>query len=365
MRLTQLTENANVDVSVLSTVAELILSWLPSIIPADESIKFERLSPDSQKIKTIISKFPEEHHSLVLHLLTRNRYVFNNTKEHVNSSEVGVHVTDHRTKMTAIVINISAFVNSYDAIRRDDLLKIKKTNTPFKTIKSVLIHEMRHGQQYHNYGGHPDSERYSYSTDPDEIDAAWLHHLLDYDVDDYDNAIDYVRSVMSSFEVYKSLTDKQQKHYLKKTASYWYEHKNPSKEHITPSEKLKKNKVQRINDLLNEVTNISNKDGVNDLRTYPGYPQDATNFLLPLDNLIKALHVALTSDNKYSGVTISYLYAFLALLNRKFNIDVSVASSVFGEKYSITSKQASGLIREKGFGKFGSDYFSDLIDDVF
>lgn len=364
MKVSQLDEKINDDIAVLSKIADLVLSWLPNTIPENDSIRFERLPTSHSIVKTILSKIPESHHNLVIELLTKTNYVFNNTEKHLNVSEVGVHVNDGRTMISSIVINLSALFNNYDAKTKNDIINARMVEKPFKSVKSILMHEMRHGQQYHNYGGNPNSDNFSYDRSPDEIDAAWLHHLVDYDVNDYNTAIDYVRSVMPSFEIYKILSDTQKKKYLKKTASYWYQHHNPTKIDVSPDEKLEINRNERIKKLLNDISNTTSVDGINDLRNYEGYPEDADNFLLPYDNLIKVTTNALTTDANYNDTMISYVYGFLAMLYSRFGIDFDIAKRVLKRKYSLTIDDAITNIKNGGFGKFNAEYFIQVMSNL-
>jgi len=364
MRLSQLIENVNDDIKILSMVADLVLSWLPNVIPENDTIHFGRLPASHSLVTNTLSKVPKDYHGLVIQLLTKTNYVFNNTKEHLKTSDVGVHVTDNVTGMAAIVINISVFVGSYDSISKEELLTTRSNNKPFKTIKAIMIHEMRHAQQFENYGGHPKSDTYSYSQNPDEIDAAWLHHLEDYDVNNYDTALEYVRSVMTSFEVYKSLTNKQKRQYLKKTASYWYQHHNPTKKTVSVADKVGINKENNIKKLLDEIHSTTNITGINDLRTYDGYPQDEENFILPYENFIIATTNALTSDTSYNEKMIAYVYGFLSMLHNRFGFDISIAKSILSKKYSMTITEAIELIRRDGFGKFNDNYFISVMSKV-
>jgi len=357
MRLSQLLENVNDDIAILSKIADLVLSWLPNEIPTDDYIRIDRISNDSVALATFLKYIPSIYHNTAIQLLTKTNYIFNNTKKHQNATEVGVHVLDNKTGISSIIINVSAFLESHDSISKNELLNIRLNDKPFKTIKSILMHEMRHGQQHTNYGGHPNTDNHSYSTNPDEIDAAWIHHLQDYDVNGYADALSYVKDVMSSFEIYKSLTEKQKRHYLKKTASYWYEHHNPNKESISIQDKAKKAKEDKIQEILANVSDTMNIDGINDLRTYDGYPSDSSNFLLPYENFVKVTHNALTADNDYSDKMVSYVYAFLSMLHDRLGFDISIAKKVLTNKYSITLKDAINLIDAEGFGKFDKDYF--------
>lgn len=361
MRVSQLDEKINDDIAVLSKIADLVLSWLPNTIPENDSIRFERIPKSRPMVQSLLSKVPESHHELVIELLTKTNYIFNNTKKHLNVPEAGVHVNDRRTMIASIVINVSSFFNRYDVITKDDIINTRMDDKPIKTIKSVLMHEMRHGQQYHNYGGNPNSDNFSYDRNPDEIDAAWLHHLVDYDVNDYSTAIDYVRSVMPSFEIYKTLSDQQKKKYLKKTATYWHQHHNPTAINIPPKEQLEINKNKSIDKLLNDIYNTTTVDGINDLRTYDGYPENATNFILPYENFIKVTTNALTTDSDYNNKMISYVYGFLAMLHSRFGFDVNVAKRVLEKKYSMTIDDAITMIKTEGFGKFHADYFIDVM----
>lgn len=365
MRLFQLLESANVDLKIISDIADMIVSMLPNEIPSNDTIVLGRLSNTNQRVIRFLNELPEQYHPLVLKLLTKTQYVFNNTEQHMNASEVGVHITDTKTNLSSIVINVSAFVGGYDAIDTKELLSLSYPNKPFKTIESVLVHEMRHGQQHVQYGGHPKSDAYSYGSNPDEIDAAWLHHLNDYNVDSYRTAVDYVKDVMASFGVYKTLNDKQKKHYLKKTATYWYEHHKTSDTSTSIQDRAKTAKSEKVDVLINAVNDTVNISGVNDLRTYDGYPQDSGNFLLPYDNFLKAVSNALRNDADYNDKMIAYIYGFLSLMNNKFDIDVSVAEKILSKKYSVTPSKAIDIIKDEGFGKFDKDFFVSQIQNTF
>jgi hypothetical protein len=118
-----------------------------------------------------------------------------------------------------IILNVSGFMRSAEAVTLDEVLAHRNKQESFK---AVILHELRHLFQSYLYMEYYRSTiGRNYREDPTEIDAAWMHHLEDRPVDQFPDAVSYAKAVMSSFTEYKDLTPQWQTHYFRKTVRYY------------------------------------------------------------------------------------------------------------------------------------------------
>jgi len=127
-----------------------------------------------------------------------------------------------------------------------------------RTIKSTLMHELRHvaqrtkfGQYYHKVATDMTnmsddsytSQMAKYKVDPMEIDASFMHIINDHS--DIPDPEEFARAVVGKLSTYKKLTLQQQHHYFKKAVAYAMDRNGPEVQKPALQDRLKKKKRDR------------------------------------------------------------------------------------------------------------------------
>lgn len=191
-----------------------------------------------------------------------------------------------------------------------------------KKVETTLVHELRHvmqrqqfGEYYHNKVHSQEGDDYNYRTDPIEIDAAFLHHLHD---EEATNLKDFVNGVMDRFKKYKTLTDKQYKHYRRKAAAYYYANISPDeKPTSTPKERLAAKRKKEF-ETMASIVRDTDVEKLGDLRNVGS--NDNGKFLIN-PNAFKSAVLGLIGGNQSSGLNYLLSVAFLGLM-KKVNPDI-------------------------------------------
>jgi hypothetical protein len=160
------------------------------------------------------------------------------------------------------------------------------------TVKSTLMHEMRHVAQRTRFGEFYQarstdvsdlssdtftSHMAKYKTDPLEIDAAFTHIINNNSHIDDPRA--FAKQVIDDLSTYKQLTDRQRSHYFRKAAAYAYDRANPNKDQDDLSDRLVKKQTRKayeikaiLNDAVQPLSRLSqigmNPSGFN--TSFPG-----------------------------------------------------------------------------------------------
>ena len=354
-------ESAKEDLELLSQMADIVLSHLPKTIPKDDVV--ELYLKNSTSVDNITKDHSSKYSQYYEQLLNNAIYMFVNDSEIFGTNNAGTYNftgTKHQ-----IIINLTVFTNSYDKIEKDEIINIKNDKLAVKTVKAALIHEMRHAIQYTEYQDFYDYSEgtYPYDVDPVEIDAAWMHHLQDYNVEEYDDAKTFVNDVIKSFSKYKYLTKKQKEHYRRKTARYFYDYNKEERD----EESLDQRYERYINNLISDkdkiVSIFSSKDKI-DLRNYDNY-ENETNFLFPSSNFQKALSLSFNNSSETNKDNIYYLYAYLSLIYDHYQFKPSNIEKYYKKMFGITHRDAISYIDNNGIGKFDKQFFIDKIKKVF
>lgn len=211
------------NVQVIQTAADIILAELPDVIYGGAVIEIVLFnSPHAvSRIKELIQQYKEDSKiKQFLYSLTHASTFFRNSERDLT------HQNFAEYRPYKITFYLPAFLG---AVLDLDTRKLLRYRTHDTTVRTILIHELRHMFQFSQY---PDYYRKrvsiedkNYKTEPLEIDAAWHHVVGSKNPKFYDTAYRFVTDVMSEFNLFKQLTDSQFEHYRRKTAKYFYLHR--------------------------------------------------------------------------------------------------------------------------------------------
>lgn len=313
-----ITEDTIQNMDAVRAAADLAIQYMPNV-PINDILTF--MIPERACIATS-KQFGDSPHAAALAKLHQVQFVINGRSE---TSTAGAFQSSPTLKIAVFTKNFSGdegFVSN-DAHKR-------LANQAIKSVYSTLVHELRHYFQYHLIS--KTTKEYPYRVDPMEIDAAWMHHLIDYSPDEYGSAAAYAEELMASFSRYKDLTPKQTEHFRRKTIRYWIEVKagHSPKDALTIVQRLAKKKKAIGDALADRVMAFEPDKQSLDLRDIvPGY--EGNWFLLP-SNFRTGIAQRLRSQKMGSGDAI-LAYLFLAASGTK-SADTEIA---FVEKISGVS----------------------------
>lgn len=279
-----LQEKTTDNIRILQEVADIVLAKVPKI--AKDEVK--TVHGQSLNLDSLYDRYQGTSQEKILDEIVRTTFHFNNEERYINSREIGWFLTS--PGLRTIVILISAFTRDSETRSMHDLLKMRHPDrTAIKTLRAILVHELRHLAQNVVYPAYYFSrKKKGYAVDPIEIDAAWYHHLQDFDVNDYNDVKVYINAVMKSFSAYKKLNNAEKQHYLRKTASYFYQMKRGGGEDplLKPDRfvtKLNKRRTEMKDALVDIVNRLRRNDY--DLRNLPGYDPSSERLFFPVDRV--------------------------------------------------------------------------------
>jgi ribosomal protein S18 acetylase RimI-like enzyme len=365
MRLSDLFESTTGNMEILKDVVDVIISKLPATF---ESGSVTHIDGESLPLNILEKKYKKNpKHLTFLNKIKDMTFVFTNAIPK-NKKTLGFFMS----ALDLILIHLSIFMKSNTTMLLRDVLEMSNGNT----FRGILLHELRHVFQSIDYPDYMYSDNRhaltlqqdGYSIDPIELDAAWFHHLQDYNIEEYvDTPHGYVRDVMQSFSGYKKLSKKQFEHYKRKTAVYYVaKMKGESVDHLTltPKERLavKKQKVQK------NISNILNRfEWENDLNLreeIQGYDPNAGNFLLPMRRLVSVKQVP--SAEKVSTSHKVFLFILVALGFSESTDNAEKINTLMKNVHKFTYQDAIDNIDETLTGyKYDNNSLKKIIKDVF
>jgi len=277
MRIYQITESARV-MDLLNDAADIIISILPRAVP-DGQIAAVPLHGYHDEFDKLLDRFPSFRDGiLALPFVT----VYLNNKNPSNAAGLYRNTTIHRTADLVIFGKTPS--------NREEWGKSLYTsgkNGITIALKSTLIHELRHHFQRFSYtdyyGNRIDDE--DYDKNPIEVDAAWFHHLDEFDPKDYQTAKAFADDLMKSFVKYKRMdpTSKWTRHYYRKTLKYWLDRMEPEQKQLSLPDRAEQARIKKSAIVAEMMPTVSM-----DMREHiPGYQAD--NFILRGD-LIRSAH---------------------------------------------------------------------------
>jgi hypothetical protein len=299
-----LNEKTTENMEVLRDCVDLLIKNLPYKFKANMSdgLQGDRLSG----LNEIIKKYAGTRYEEPVKALYQQVFVFNNNMPITGT--LGAYIGRPHN---IFKFNISGLMGECRDFTLEELLAFKG-NKAIKTFRGIILHEIRHMFQsvmYKNYfyGGRDDD----YKKSPIEIDAAWVHHLEDYNIDDFTTAESYANVVMSSFAGYKNLTPKEQEHFRRKTIRYYQDHTtgNKSAAGSNAKERLLLARSAAIKLAVNALAKVRNDY---DLRNVPGYNKESKFFLFP-DRAFRGAASILSSDARVTAVNAPIICLALAL----------------------------------------------------
>lgn len=211
-----LLEDTRENIDVIRDLLDLVKRDIVKQLPKNQVYTFSKWNKnDIEKLK---EKYNSEKITKALDNINKVKIIFNNTDKHKNSSELGFYNDDNN----AVVINVSKIKSS------SDLINLRKNNPTVKRIWQTIFHELRHYFQFSEYGGYIKTLKVTdWASRPTEWDALWSDLLYNYEPNNYDDSKEYAKTVVDELNnkiksktPYKSLSDKDYKNYLRKTAVY-------------------------------------------------------------------------------------------------------------------------------------------------
>lgn len=287
----------------------------------------------SRIYQTLIGKYKGTRYEPVIEVLKNTEFIFSNSTMNmkrrlindkgeiitVPNGTMGYYRVQKGMRYGTVGFNISAMMKSAEKHTKSDILSFRNTDLPLKSFKAVVVHELRHVFQSVLYANYYFSVRDdTYTDDPVEVDAAFMHHLVDYPPSEYSNVSAYVDAVMKSFAEYKKIKPdhKRYMHYYRKAASYYFE-----KTRSLAPDLLNQTRHQRLNAARKFITDpliaafepYTKRDF--DLRQIRGYDQNSRNFLL--SSRVFAVASGLMSKNaKTIATNAPFIYLAAALFVR-------------------------------------------------
>lgn len=220
-----LIENKIDNINILTHIADIVIFALPDVIYENSSFQIIPYTNKSisDKLKALLSEYTDNYkiQEFILHIYGTS-FIFKNSKKYVGSD----HIANYRPG--EINIYLSALVGDVIDLDIKKLIRAKLQNT---TIKTILIHELRHLFQYTHYPKYYKdvlSSKLIYRESPIEVDAAWHHIIGSKSPKFYNSPYKYTNDILDEFQVYRDLSKKQYNHYRRLAAKYYYQYKNIS-----------------------------------------------------------------------------------------------------------------------------------------
>ncbi|MFW6015799.1 MAG: hypothetical protein ACOCRK_05130 [bacterium] len=195
------------NVEILRKIANVILKNIPETKKDYTVLK-------GKDIKSELLKVVDKNNRLLDLLSSLNYYfIYYSTKSRYNGF--------FDSKNSRLLINVN---------------NVKKNN---ESIKTTLVHELRHVLQYYEY---PEfmvgelSSNVDYKKRKSEIDARFYELIEKYNPRSFEIPRNYATTILEKLISIMDLTDKQIKHYYKKTLDYFYQY----------NDRIKKDFIEKI-----------------------------------------------------------------------------------------------------------------------
>jgi ribosomal protein S18 acetylase RimI-like enzyme len=369
MRLSDLFESTTGNMEILKDISKLLIDKMPQKIFHDE---IKRIWGDDLNLKPLREKYQEKKQIAFLNKIEKTRFVFSNHKRDISTILGWYNVSQNE-----LFICISAFMRSNETVELKDILAKENYLSPLKTFRGILLHELRHLFQAVDYSDyfHSSADRAKmgassgdYTSNPIELDAAWFHHLQDYDVEEYKHAPNsYVKDVMKSFSGYKKLNKKQLDHYRKKTGAYYVAvMKGESVDHLNlpPQERLKVKRKKVEQNILDILNRFEWDQDLNLREEIAGYDMEAGSFLLPMRRLASVRQVA--GAEKVSLSHKVFLFILLAIGFSESTDNAASINNLMKMVHKFTYQDAINNLDEvlKSYS-FDNESLKKLIREVF
>ena len=269
---------------LLQEVADWIIDLLPATIRDGETAKVSLGSYSREReLEKLLDRYggDQRFRAGLRELSSLDIYVDN---EHTSSIKGSYTHMSHR-RDAVIVVYCKTGSNESDWGKPLYTSARQAQNGIDVTLKSTLVHELRHHFQRYSYSKYYGKNigTGDYHKNPIEIDAAWFHHLEEFDATEYSSAKSFANALMKSFTEYKRMdpTGKWAQHYYRKTIKYWLARMGKPEETKSIHDRLAVAREQR-GELLASMIPTETID----LRVIPGY--DARSFFINTDMLFSA-----------------------------------------------------------------------------
>lgn len=249
MKLLDLFEKTRINIEVLGALADAILSEVRYSIDYGQRATVKL---DPQFAETIRARYGDFEAALAEYIAKWVPITFINIGPAALNGSYQ-HYPDHKDyRMDAITV-----ILPQDPAKPQQMMgprQIQKNTT----VKSTLMHEMRHVAQRTRFGAFYQarstdmsdlstdtytSQMAKYKTDPMEIDAAFTHIINNNS--HIDDPREFTKAVITDLTTYKKLTDKQREHYFRKAATYAQDRGTTDAATGTVQDRLSKKKADR------------------------------------------------------------------------------------------------------------------------
>ncbi len=283
MKLSHLFENPQV-MDLLGEVADWIIDLLPATIRDGETAKVSLGSYSREReLEKLLDRYggDQRFRAGLRELSSLEIYVDN---EHTSSIKGSYTHMSHRRD--AVIVVYCKTGSNEDEWGKPLYTTARKAHEGISTtLKSTLVHELRHHFQRYSYSNYYGKNigTGDYHKNPIEIDAAWFHHLEEFDATEYSSAKSFANALMKSFTEYKRMdpTGKWAQHYYRKTIKYWLARMGKPNETQTLHDRLVAAREQRSEILASMIPTETI-----DLRGIEGYSADS--FFIQSDMLRSA-----------------------------------------------------------------------------
>ncbi len=281
MRLEHITESAQI-MGLLNKIADMIIEFLPATV-RDGDVVHIPLHSYARELDKLYDFVKDDRFVEALKNLPYVTVTIDN--KHPSSAKgVYTHTSIHRT--ADLIVYCKTGANEPDwgkPLYTTNRQKGEGLNIP---IKATLVHELRHHFQRFTYGKYYKAmadDNVPYDKNPIEIDAAWFHHLEEFNPADYSSAKEYADALMHSFAAYKKIKAGSPwiRHYYKKTVTYWLDHHHGDTKHMDIKERLALLKKRTISAVIAMMPSETI-----DLRKIPNY--QANSFFIQHDMIRSA-----------------------------------------------------------------------------
>lgn len=277
MKISDLMEATNINVTIINNLIDQIFKMLPSEIGNSTYEKALTIKGENLNIENLKTKFPQFKE--FFNHIKQTKFMFLNAPQFENSSTLGLYNSDKNI----VIINLSRTMEYFANHKKEYIISSKTTTSTY----AVLFHEIRHIMQHKDYPDYFSSDidrQREYTKRDIEIDSTWYNIIAVHDPKKFKPKA-YAHRVMDDLNYHRTLTQKQKDHYYKKTLKYY-----SNSEHFEENPRSKEEIL--INKVAKKVAKYLENVKTYDLRNLKNYNSD--NFLFPVENVINSIRKALT-----------------------------------------------------------------------
>jgi hypothetical protein len=296
MKISEITEATNVNVTIINEIIDQIFNMLPNEIDISTYTKADSINGKFLNLTNLRKRFPKFEE--FFDHIQETKFLFINGPQYENIRTMGLYDPEQNV----VVVNLSITMYYFKTHTKEEIIKkSSRANSPY----AVLFHEIRHVMQHKDYPDHFSSEKArqkQYMERDIEIDAAWYNIIAIYDPKKFKPKA-YAKRVMDDLDSHRKLNQQQKNHYYKKTLKYYANPNALNEPKLTNDERIKQMVAKKI------LTNVKTSDF--DLRKLKNY--NSGKFLFPTSHVIDAVRSALVFIDAETNFTKNMIYFISSL----------------------------------------------------